>query len=179
MPARVSEMDAGQAGGDAATPTTPNPATAMSVEEAWGLGEGEPQAWTHNRDAILAHIELILKKHNNSPVSFLAAKYPTVEAMETYARALWQEFPPMDSNPPLLAGNLPGKPIGTLSAKDVYVVHLAAISFSRKCMVCEPTTDKVLKLADEIMTDGFVTHTRATHARCLPDPSGGGEHPHE
>ena len=65
----------------------------------------------------------------------------------------------MDSNPPLLAGNLPGKPIGTLSAKDVYVVHLAAISFSRKCMVCEPTTDKVLKLADEIMTDGFVTHT--------------------
>ena len=131
----------------------------MSVEEAWGLGEGEPQPWTRNRDSILAHIELILKKHNNSPVSFLAAKYPTVEAMETYARALWQEFPPIDSNPPLLAGNLPGKPIGTLSAKDVYVVHLAAISFSRKCMVCEPTTDKVLKLVDEIMTDGFVTHT--------------------
>ena len=26
-------------------------------------------------------------------------------------------------------------------------------------MVCEPTVDKVLKLADEIMTDGFVTDT--------------------
>ena len=49
--------------------------------------------------------------------------------------------------------------VTTLSAKDVYVVHLAAISFSRKCMVCEPITDKVLKLADEIMADGFVTHT--------------------
>ena len=26
-------------------------------------------------------------------------------------------------------------------------------------MVCEPTVDKVLKLADEILTDGFVTDT--------------------
>ena len=90
MPARVSEMDAGQASGDAATPTTPNPATAMSVEEAWGLGEGEPQSWTRNRDTILDHIKLILTKCNSNPVPFLAAKYPTVEAMQTYARALWQ-----------------------------------------------------------------------------------------
>ena len=113
------------------------------AQQGRGLGEGEPQPWARRRDSILAHIELILKKHNNSPVSFLAANYPTVEAMETYARALWQESPPMDSNPPLLVGNLPGKPIGTLSAKDVYVVHLAAFSFSRKCMLPEPTTDKV------------------------------------
>ena len=62
LPARVSEIEAGQASGDAATPTTPNPATTMSVEEAWGLGEGEPQTWTRNRVAILAHIGLILKK---------------------------------------------------------------------------------------------------------------------
>ena len=38
-------------------------------------------------------------------------------------------------------------------------MHLAGISFSRGCMVCEPTVDKILKLADEIMTDGFVTDT--------------------
>ena len=38
-------------------------------------------------------------------------------------------------------------------------MHLAGIYFSRGCMVCEPTLDKVLKLADEIMTDGFVTDT--------------------
>ena len=65
----------------------------------------------------------------------------------------------MDSNPPLLAGDLPGKPVGSLTAQDVCVMHLAGISFSRGCMVCEPTLDKVLKLADGIMTDGFVTDT--------------------
>ena len=58
-----------------------------------------------------------------------------------------------------LAGDLPGKQMGSLTAQDVCVMHLAGISFSRGCMVCEPTLDKALKLADEIMTDGFVTDT--------------------
>ena len=38
-------------------------------------------------------------------------------------------------------------------------MHLATISFSGASMVCEPTVDKILKLADEILTDGFVTDT--------------------
>ena len=41
----------------------------------------------------------------------------------------------------------------------VCVVHLAGISFLRKNMVCEPALDKILKLADSILTDGFVTET--------------------
>ena len=65
----------------------------------------------------------------------------------------------MDSNPPLMGGDLPGKPVGSLTAQDVCVVHLAGISFSRTTMVCEPPLDKVLKLVDEITTDGFVTDT--------------------
>ena len=65
----------------------------------------------------------------------------------------------MDSNPPLLAGVFPGNLVESLTAQDVCVMHLAGISFSRGCMVCEPTTDKVLNLVDEIMTDGFVTDT--------------------
>ena len=52
---------------------------------------------------------------------------------------------------------MPGKPLGSLTGKDVCVVHLATISFSAASMVCEPTVDK--KLADEILTDGFVTAT--------------------
>ena len=39
------------------------------------------------------------------------------------------------------------------------VVHLATISFLGAPMVCEPTVDKILKLADEILTDGIVTDT--------------------
>ena len=54
---------------------------------------------------------------------------------------------------------MPGKPVGPLTGKDVCVVHLATISFQGTSMVCEPTVDKVLKLADEILTDGFVTDT--------------------
>ena len=46
-----------------------------------------------------------------------------------------------------------------MTAEDVIVMHLAGISFSRECMVCEPTVDKIMKLADEILTDGFVTDT--------------------
>ena len=65
----------------------------------------------------------------------------------------------MDSNPPVMGGDLPGKPLASLTGSDVYVVHLATISLQGKSMVCEPTVDKILKLADEILTDGFVTDT--------------------
>ena len=54
---------------------------------------------------------------------------------------------------------MPGKREGELTAADVVVMHLATISFSATSMVCEPTFDKVMKLVDEILTDGFVTDT--------------------
>ena len=41
------------------------------------------------------------------------------------------------------------------------------ISFSAKYMVCEPTIDKILKLADEILTDGFVTDTELSFSTSL------------
>ena len=85
-------------------------------------------------------------------MSYLETICSSAEAKEKYARALWQEFPPMDSNPPLLAGDLPGKLVGSLTAQDVCVVHLATISFSGLSMVCEPTVDKCLKLVDETLT---------------------------
>ena len=58
-----------------------------------------------------------------------------------------------------MVGDLPGKPVASLTAKDVYVVHLATISLLGRLMVLEPSLDKCLKLADEILTDGFVTDT--------------------
>ena len=139
---------------------TPGPASAMSVEEAWSLVQAEddnPESWGQKRDAILADIKA--KLENSSPLQYLEKTYPSVQDKEQYAPALWQEFPPMDSNPPLLAGHLPGKPMGSLTAQDVCVVHLAGISFLRKNMVCEPTLHKIFKLADSILTDGFVTET--------------------
>ena len=95
-------------------------------------------------------------------MAFLEAKYSSAEDKQQYALRLWQELPPMENNPPVLSAHGSssfGKPVDSLMAEDVCVVHLAAISFEGGSMVCEPTVDKVLKLADEILTDGFVTDT--------------------
>ena len=144
-------------GGDG---TTPGPASAMSVEEAWGLTLAEddnPESWGQKRDAILAHIKATLK--NGTPLQILEKKYPSAHDKDQYARILWQQFPPMVSHPPWMRADLPGKQEESLTAEDVIVMHLATISFSTTSMVCEPTIDKIMKLVDEILTDGFVTDT--------------------
>ena len=148
-------MDGG--GGDGATP---GPASAMSVEEAWGLAQAEddnPESFARKRDATLEHIKNQLK--TSTPLQVLEKKFPSVQEKDQYARRLWQEFSPMASNPPRMRADLPGKREGELTAADVLVMHLATISFSATSMVCEPPIEKILKLADEILTDGFVTDT--------------------
>ena len=144
-------------GGDVATP---GPASAMSVEEAWGLTQVEddnPESFARKRDAILEYIKNQLK--TSTPLQVLEKKFPNVQEKDQYARRLWQEFSPMASNPPRMRADLPGKREGELTAADVLVMHLATISFSATSMVCEPPIEKILKLADEILTDGFVTDT--------------------
>ena len=131
----------------------------MSVDDAWALNHGELQPWARNREAILEDIKRKLENTKHSPVSYLETKYSSVADKEQYARALWQELPPMESHPPLMGDDLPGKAVELLTAKDVCVMHLATISFSGASMVCEQTLDKCLKLADEMLTDGFVTDT--------------------
>ena len=145
-------------GGDGATP---GPASAMSVEEAWDLTQqaedDNPESFARKRDAILEYIKNQLK--TSTPLQVLEKKFPSVQEKDQYARRLWQEFSPMASNPPRMRADLPGKREGELTAADVLVMHLATISFSATSMVCEPPIEKILKLADEILTDGFVTDT--------------------
>ena len=151
----VSEMvDSGEDG------ATPGPTSTLSVEEAWGLAQAEddnPESFGQKRDAILAHIKATLK--NDTPLQILEKKYPSAHDKDQYARILWQQFPPMASHPPCMRADLPGKQEESLTAEDVIVMHLATISFSATSMVCEPTIDKIMKLVDEILTDGFVTDT--------------------
>ena len=147
-------MDSGEDG------ATPGPASAMSVEEAWGLAQAEddnPESWGQKRDAILADLKAKLK--NRTPLQLLEKMHPSVHDKDQYARILWQQFPPMESHPPWMRADLPGKQEESLTAEDVIVMHLATISFSATSMVCEPTIDKIMKLVDEILTDGFVTDT--------------------
>ena len=102
MLTKVSEMDAG---GDAATPGLPAATRAMSAMSADDAGR--------NREAILEDLKRRLENSNHSPVGYLEAKYQSAEDKKQYARALWQELTPMDSNPPLMGGALPGKLVGS------------------------------------------------------------------
>ena len=147
-------MDSGEDG------ATRGPASAMSVEEAWGLAQAEddnPESWGQKKDAILADVKAKLK--NYTPLQLLEKMYPSVHDKDQYARILWQQFPPMASHPPWMRADLADKQEESLTAEDVIVMHLATISFSATSMVCEPTIDKIMKLVDEILTDGFVTDT--------------------
>ena len=63
------------AGGDAATPGPPAATSAMSVDEAWDLKQGERQPLAQNRAAILADIKRKLENTKLSPVQYLEKKY--------------------------------------------------------------------------------------------------------
>ena len=144
-------MDSGRDG------TTPLAARAMSVDEAWGLTQAEddnPEGWNRKKDTILA--DLKDKLSNCAPLQLLEKTYPD---MEQYARLLWKIFPAMPDHPPYMRADLPGQQVESLTGADVHVMHVATISISAKSMVCEPAIDNILKLADEILTDGFVTDT--------------------
>ena len=133
---------------------------AMSVEEAWGLAQAEddnPESWGQKKDAILADVKANLK--NYTPLQLLEKMYPSVHDKDQYARILWQQFPPMASHPPWMRADLPGKQEESLTVEDVVVMHLSTISFSATSMVCEPIVHNIMKLADEILTDGLVTDT--------------------
>ena len=139
---------------------TLGPASAMSVEEAWGLAQAEddnPESWGQKKDAILADVKANLK--NYTPLQLLEKMYPSVHDKDQYARILWQQFPPMASHPPWMRADLPGKQEESLTVEDVVVMHLSTISFSATSMVCEPIVHNIMKLADEILTDGLVTDT--------------------
>ena len=114
-------MDAGGAAATPGLPAATSAMSAMSVDDAWALNHGELQPWARNREAILADIKRKLENTNHSPVSYLESKYSSDQDKEQYARLLWQEFPPLESNPPLIEGDLPGKPVGSLTAQDVCV----------------------------------------------------------
>ena len=128
----------------------------MSVEEARGLTQaegGNPESWNHKRDTIWA--DLNDKLNNYTIMQLLEKTYPD---MGQYARPLWKQLPPMSSHPPYMRADLPGQQVESLTA-DVHIMHLATISISATSMVCEPAIENILKLADEILTDGFVIVT--------------------
>ena len=138
----------------------------MSVEEAWGLTQAEddnPESWNWKRDTILAELKDKLTKY--APLQLLEKTYPD---KDQYARLLWQQFPPMSSHPPYMRADLPGQQMESLTGADSQIMHLATISISANSIVCEPNIEKILKLADEILTKGFVTDTEPLILRVTP-----------
>ncbi len=138
----------------------------MSVDEVWGLKEDRIPTWVQNRDSILESLKD--KLCHSSPLQYLHDKYPTPECQEKYARVLWQVLPPLDSKPPFLDADVPSKSVDSVSPTDVHVAHLATMSLSEISMVCPPSMERVMKLADEILTDGFVTETEPLMLNASP-----------
>jgi hypothetical protein len=110
------------------------------VRQGWNLKTA--------RDKLGAAFVGAVKK-TGGPMQFLSQRYPTQTDRETYARDLWNQFPPMDTNPPNLAW-----PISSGS----HVLHLAQLDFSKLCtMKGPPALRTSILLADDILTSGFVT----------------------
>ena len=129
----------------------------MSVEAVWGLVPG-PQdilPYLRNRDSILQRVKAVLEEHG-SPINYLQEKYPSSDKREEYAHTLWKTFPPAEDEALYyLAAELPGEsPPG-----KGQLLHLACLSFSEASMLQVPAMERCMKLADEILTDGFVTDT--------------------
>ncbi len=143
----------GGGGGAAAPPSS------MSVDEAWDLNveEKDVPPWLRNNDSILAEVKRKLEFHGG-PMKYLENKYPTPDSKLDYARVLWQQLPPLGDKPLFLDGDVPGHSWSSMSVK-VHIVHLASLSFLETSTVCPPSMERCLKLADEILTDGFVTDT--------------------
>ena len=149
-------MSAGSDNGTAAPVTAPT--SAMSADEQWGLRDVAMPQRAQHRDSILEHLKGKLAK--GSPLKYLETKYPTPDSKADYARILWQMLPPLNDDGLLLdMENLPGKSPTTVTAQDVHIVHIATLSFSEASMVTGPNVERCLKLADEILTHGFITET--------------------
>ena len=92
-----------------------------------------------------------------SPINYLQEKYPSSDKREEYAHTLWKMFPPADDEPLYLAAEL----LGESPPGKGQLLHLACLSFSETSMLQVPAMERCMKLADEILTDGFVTDTEA------------------
>ena len=108
------------------------------------------------------------KLTNQSPLQLLDKKY--VSWQEGAARAALVAPLPTHAKPPSMReGRLAWQAGGVVdsTAADAHVMHLATIPFSAKSIVCEPIVDKVLKLADELLTVCFVTDTELSFSTSL------------
>ena len=123
-----------------------------TVQRGWGLRKiRELLGQAFNRTV----------KENGGTMQFLQTRYPTKESKVEYAKKLWEAFPPMDTAYPLLCEDPPacreedrmkGHP------GDNVCFHLAQIDFSEQASFRGPPALRTCcLLADEILTDGFVT----------------------
>jgi hypothetical protein len=123
-----------------------------TVQRGWGLQK--------IRESLGEGFKATVKEHGGT-MQFLESRYPTKEAKAEYAKKLWAEFPPLDSTFPMLCDNPPackeedrmaGRPGASL------FFHLAQLDFSAHSSLRGPPALRTCcLLADEILTDGFVT----------------------
>ena len=146
-----------------------------TVQPGWGLQK--------IRESLGDGFKATVKEHGG-PMQFLERRYPTKEAKVEYAKRLWAEFPPSDSTFPMLCDNPPAckdedRMVGRPGANLFF--HLAQLDFSEHASLRGPPALRTCcLLADEILTDGFVTvgdPLLVTRKECPPTDKGTGHWP--
>ena len=74
--------DADSPGPPTALTDSPGPPTALTVDETWGLKQDDAEPSLLNRESILEELKRKLLAFKQSPVSYLEAKFPDLEAKE-------------------------------------------------------------------------------------------------
>ena len=96
-------------------------------------------------------------------MAFLRTVYLTPESKRNFANALWQLLPPFPEEPMIFNAELP---VSECVSEQTHTLHLAALAFDVNSVIEDPSTERCLKLADEILTDGFLSEAEPLQVNC-------------
>ena len=114
------------------------------------------------RASVRSCLEEVCSTHGG-PKQFLQSMYPTAAQRQAFAEALWTHFPPPDDANLHMSPALPEQEQGSHAQAagpcgGVFLLHIACFSFDADASTnMPPGQSTALALADEILTDGFLT----------------------
>ena len=142
--------------------------TCMSAEEAWGLGtpgdvgpltQCEVNNLNSFKKALMEGMGAMCDKYGG-PRQYLCSTYDTPEKRRAFAVTLLVEFPMCEAVTYHTDEIIPGIPEEQRGQAKHSVIHLPCFNFTHKASGKPPPgKDLCLKLTDEILTDGVLTHS--------------------
>ena len=141
----------------------PRTEASMAADQGWIKdAEQHPMKDTKSgvrwaRMFLAPAVRKALQQHGG-PQQLLLQRLNSREARTEYAKFLWEEFPPLETNMlALVWTQLPPQEPGQQDQAPA-IVHAAALGYTQSCSLKGAPSLKVsLQLLEEIITDGFVS----------------------